>query len=159
MWVTRGKIWDVRRIYMCFPAKSLKRIPHQIGSMGTGVVMQKDDSVGQHSRALRFYSESQHPQTQRNEPHLSALLCLPTFPMLDEHILHYYLLSNKETTVLTCASSLACFLAYRWLLLLLGFTTLFNILGHQHRFRYRAWKVRQILLGGSNFGLRFFYVP
>ena len=28
--------------------------------------------------------------------------------------------------------------------LLLGFTTLFNILGHQRRFRHRAWKARQI---------------
>ena len=37
-------------------------------------------------------------------------------------------------------------------MLLLGFTTLFNILGHQRRFRHRAWKVRQILLRGSNFG-------
>ena len=42
---------------------------------------------------------------------------------------------------------------------LLCFTTLFNILGHQRRFRNRAWKVWQILLTGSNFGLRFFYVP
>ena len=33
-------------------SKSLKRIPQQIGSMGTGVIMQKDDSVGQHSRAF-----------------------------------------------------------------------------------------------------------
>ena len=45
------------------------------------------------------------------------------------------------------------------ILLLLVFTTLFNILAHQRRFRHRAWKVRQILLRGSNFGLRFFYVP
>ena len=44
-------------------------------------------------------------------------------------------------------------------MLLLGFTTFFNILRHQRRFRNRAWKVRQILLRGSNFGLRFFYVP
>ena len=44
------------------------------------------------------------------------------------------------------------------LLLLLGFTSLLNILGHQHRFQHRAWKGRQILLRGSNFGLRFFYV-
>ena len=36
-----------------------------------------------------------------------------------------------------------------------GFTTLFNILGHQRRFRHRAWKVWQILLRGSNFYLRF----
>ena len=45
------------------------------------------------------------------------------------------------------------------LLFFLDFTTLFNILGHQHRFRHEARKVRQILLSGSNFGLRFFYVP
>ena len=46
---------------------------------------------------------------------------------------------------------------YKWLLL--GFTTLFNILGHQRRLRHRAWKARQILLRGSNFVLKFFYVP
>ena len=44
-------------------------------------------------------------------------------------------------------------------LLLLGFTILFNILGHQRCFRHKARKVRQILLRGSNFGLRFIYVP
>ena len=49
--------------------------------------------------------------------------------------------------------------AQAFYLLLLGFTGLFNILGHQRRFRHRAWKVRQILLRGSNFGLRFFYLP
>ena len=52
MEVTRGKMWAVRRMLKCFPAKSLNRIPHQIGSMGTGVIMQKDDSVRQHSRAF-----------------------------------------------------------------------------------------------------------
>ena len=51
------------------------------------------------------------------------------------------------------------FHVYYCSLLLLGFTALFNILGHQRRFRHRAWKVRQILLRVSNFGLRFFYVP
>ena len=50
--VTRGKIWAVRRILKCVPAKSLKLIPRQIGSMGTGVLMQKNDSVRQHCRAF-----------------------------------------------------------------------------------------------------------
>ena len=50
--VTRGKIWAVRRMFMCFPAKSLKPIPHQIGSMETGIIMQEDDSVRQHSTAF-----------------------------------------------------------------------------------------------------------
>ena len=45
------------------------------------------------------------------------------------------------------------------LFFLLGFTTLLNILGHQCCFWHRAWKGRQILLTGSNFGLRFFYIP
>ena len=74
--VTRGKIWAVRRVLKCFPAKSLKLILHQIGSMG------KDNSVRQNSRAFWLYGTSEHPQPPRNEPHLSALLCLPPFPML-----------------------------------------------------------------------------
>ena len=102
--VTRGKIWAVRRMLKCLPAKSLKLIPHQIGSMGADVIIQKDDSVQQHSRVFLIYGTSQHPQPPRNEPHLSALLCLPLFPMLDKHTLHYaHLHSNKEATVWTCA--------------------------------------------------------
>ena len=41
-------------------------------------------------------------------------------------------------------------------MLLLGFMTLLNISDHQHCFRHRAWKARQILLRGSHFGLRYF---
>ena len=52
--VTRGKIWPVRRMLKCFPAESLKLIPHQIGSMGMDIIMQKDDSVRQHSRTFDF---------------------------------------------------------------------------------------------------------
>ena len=37
--VTRKKIWAVWRM-TCFPAISLKVIPHQIGSMGMGIIMQ-----------------------------------------------------------------------------------------------------------------------
>ena len=102
--VTRGNIWAVRRMLKCFPVKSLKLIPHQIDSMGTGVVMQKDDSVRQNSRAFWLYGASQHPQPPRNEPHLSALLCLPPFPILDEHTLYYaHFQSSKKITVWTCA--------------------------------------------------------
>ena len=60
--VTRGKILAVRRILKCFPAKSLKLISHQIGSMGTGVIMQKDYSVRQHSRAFWLRATSQFLQ-------------------------------------------------------------------------------------------------
>ena len=52
--------------------------------------------------------------------------------------------------------------SFMWMLMMMlflfGFMTLFNILGHQRLFQHRAWKVQQILLRGSNFGLRFFYV-
>ena len=88
-------------------AKSLKLIPHKIGSMGTGAIMQEDDSVRQHSRVFLLYGASQHSQPPRNEPHVSALLSLPPVPMLVEHTLQYaHLQSNKETTVWTCAFSL-----------------------------------------------------
>ena len=104
--VTREKIWAVRWMLKCFPAKSLKLIP-QYGSMGTGITMQKNDSVQQFSRAFWLYGALQHPQPPRNAPHLCALLCLPPFLMLDEHKLHYaHLQSTKETTVWTCAFSL-----------------------------------------------------
>ena len=105
--VSRGKIWAVQRMLKCFPVKFLKLIPHHIGIMETGVFMKKDDSVRQHSGAFWLFGASQHTQLPRNEPHLSAFLCLPTFPLLDVHTLHYaHLQSEKETTVWTCASSL-----------------------------------------------------
>ena len=94
--VTRGKIWTVRRMLKCFPAKSLKLIPHQIGSMGTGVIMKNNNSVRQYSRAFWLYGASQHPQPPRNKPYLSARLSLSPFPILDEVTLHYaQLQSNK----------------------------------------------------------------
>ena len=98
--VTREKIWAVWRMLKCFPFKFLKFIPHQIGSMGTGIIMKKDDYVRQHSRAFWLYGASQHPQPPRNKPYLSVILFLPPFPMLDKHTLHYaHLQSNKERTV------------------------------------------------------------
>ena len=113
--VTRGKICAVRRMLKCFPTKSLKLIPHQIGDKGTGVIMHKDDSVRQHSRAFSVHGALQRPQPPRNQQHLSAHLCLPPFPMLDEHILHQaHLKSNKETTVQTCTFHYACLLSYIW---------------------------------------------
>ena len=77
--VPRGTICGVRRMLKNFPAKSLKLIPHQVDSMGVGVIMQKDGSVRQLSRTFWLYSASQHPQPPRNEPHVSALLCLLHF--------------------------------------------------------------------------------
>ena len=105
--VTRGKIGAVRRMLKCFPAKSLKLIPHQIGNMGTGVIMQKDDSVRQHSRAFWLYGTSQHLSHQGTNHTSLLFFAWLHFQMLDEHTLHYaHLQSNKETTVWTCAFSL-----------------------------------------------------
>ena len=105
--ITRGKIRAVRRMVEVFPTQISDAYPSPDGSMGTDVIIQKNDSVRQHSRAFWLYGASQHPQRLRNEPHLSALLCLPPFPMLNEHTLHYaHLQSNKETTVCTCAFSI-----------------------------------------------------
>lgn len=39
--VTRRKIWDVRKMFKHFPAEYLQLIPHQIGSIGTGVIIKK----------------------------------------------------------------------------------------------------------------------
>ena len=79
--VTRGKIWAAGRILKCLPAKSLNLIPHQIGRALSYKRMISSDSI-----PGRFdYGASQHPQPPRNEPHLSDFLCLPPFPMLEEH--------------------------------------------------------------------------
>ena len=91
--VIRGKISAVRRILKCIPTISL--IPHQIGSMGTGVIMQKDDSVGQHYRAFWLYRVFQHPQPPRNVPHLSVLLCFSAFTMLYIRTLYYHHLQRN----------------------------------------------------------------
>ena len=69
---------------------------------------------------------------------------------------HYTVLVNKTVAVRTARNRLHSY----WRFVVVRFyDTFFNILGHQRRFRHRAWKVRQILLRGSNFGLRFFHVP
>ena len=60
--VTREKICTVQRMLKRFPAKSLKLIPHQINSMRMGIIMQKDDSVWQHSRAFWLYGVLQFLQ-------------------------------------------------------------------------------------------------
>lgn len=43
----------------CFPPKSLKLFRQQIGSMGMGVIMWKDDSIWQYSRVFLLYGVSQ----------------------------------------------------------------------------------------------------
>ena len=115
MKITRGKFWAVRRMLKCFPVKTLKLIPHQIGSMGTGVIMHYDNSVRQHSRAFLLYVASQHPQPPRNEPlSLLFLVCL-----------HFQCCTNTLYTTLTSRAikkqlcgpvrlHFACLLPYRW---------------------------------------------
>ena len=101
-----GKIWAVWRMLKCFPAKSLKHIPHQIGSMGMGIIMQKDDSVRPHSRAFWHMvcrSTSSHQET--NCTFCSSFLA----SISSAGRTHFTLCSPREQwrkTVLTCAFSL-----------------------------------------------------
>ena len=89
---TRAKTWVVRRMLKCFPATSLKLIPHQIGSMGTGVIMQKDDSVRQLSRAFWLYGASHHSVTKKGTTPTSLLFFL---------CLHFQCWTNTLYTMLT----------------------------------------------------------
>ena len=104
--VTRGKIWAVQRMLKCFPAISLKLIPHQIAVRGWALSckwMIPSDSILGHFDFMEHRSTLSHQEVN----HTSAFLCWPPFPILDEHTLHYaHLQSNKETTVLTCAFAL-----------------------------------------------------
>ena len=57
----------------------------------------------------------QHPQPPRNEPHLSALLCLPPFPMLDKTL--YTMLTPraiKKQLYGPVCFHYTCLLPYRW---------------------------------------------
>ena len=106
--VTRGKIWDVQRMLKCFPSQISEAYPSPEWQYGDGRYHAKGWF---HPIALQgiliLWHVFQHRQPPKNEPHLSTLLCLPPFPMLDEHTLHYaHLQSNNETTVWTCAFSL-----------------------------------------------------
>ena len=113
--VSRGKIWAVRRMLKCFPTKSLQLIPHQIDSMGTGVIMQKDNYIRQHSRVFWLYSVSQHHQPPRNEQNsLLSVACL-----------HFQCWTNTLYITLTCRAikkqlcglvgfHYACLVPYRW---------------------------------------------
>ena len=114
MEITRGKIWALKRMLKCFPVKSRKFIPHQIGSIGTGIITQIEDSFQQHSRIFWFYGVFQHSPTPRNEPHLSALRGLTPFPMLDEHTLHYAHLQRNKENCEPVRFHHACSLSYRW---------------------------------------------
>ena len=106
MWKSQGERYVMYGGCWSVPSQISEAYPSHIGGMRTGIIMQKDDSVRQHSRAFWLYDATQHPQPPRNEPYPSALLCLPPFSMPDERTLHYaHLRSNRETIVWTCAFS------------------------------------------------------
>ena len=104
--VTRGKIWNVRRMLKCFPAKSLKLIPHQIGSMGRSLLCKRMIPSNSIPGRLDFMAHrSTLSHKKRTIPLCSSLPA--SISMLDEHTLNYaHLQSNKETTVWTCTISL-----------------------------------------------------
>ena len=116
MWKSHGERYGMYGgCWKCFPAKSLKLIPHHFGSMGTGVIMQKDDFVRQHSRAFWLYGASQHPQPlKKNHASLLFFACF-----------HFQCWTNTLYTTLTSRAikkqlcgpvrfHYACLLPYRW---------------------------------------------
>ena len=116
MWKSHGERYGMYGgCWKCFPAKSLKLIPHHFGSMGTGVIMQKDDFVRQHSRAFWLYGASQHPQPlKKNHASLLFFACF-----------HFQCWTNTLYTTLTSRAikkqlcgpvrfHYACLLPYIW---------------------------------------------
>ena len=105
--VARGKIWNVRRMFSASQPNLWSLSFTRLAVCGREVSCKRMTPSDSISGRFDFYGASQHPQPPRNEPHLSALDCLPPFPMLDERALYYaHLQNNKETTVRTCAFSL-----------------------------------------------------
>ena len=91
--VTRGKIWDVQIMLKCFPAKSLKLIPHHIGSMGMGIIMQKDHYVQQQSRKLTLWLVTAPSATKKQ----TTPLCSSLFASISNYgQTHFTLYSPPE---------------------------------------------------------------
>ena len=113
--VTRGKIWAVRRMLKCFPAKSLKLIAHEIGSMGTGVIMQKDDSVRQLSGRFDFMTRRSALRHQQTD-HTSLLLFCCLYCQCWMNPLYTRLTSRaiKKQLCGPVRFHFACLLPYRW---------------------------------------------
>ena len=90
----------------CFPAKSLKLIPHQTGSMETALSSKRKipcDSIPGRFDLMRFAATS---ATKKRTTFLCSSLLASIFNA-DEHTLHYaHLQSNNRTTVWTCAFSI-----------------------------------------------------
>ena len=103
--VTREKMWAVRRMLKCFPAKSLKLIPPRLVVWGRALSCKRMIPSESIPRCFDFMAH--HSTLSYQETKHTSLLCLLPFPILDEHTLHYaHLQSNKETTVWTCVFSL-----------------------------------------------------
>ena len=87
--ITRGKILAVRRMLKCFPAKSLKLTLTTMAVWWRALSCKKmisSDSIPGRFDLMARRNTLSH---EKNEPHLSAFVWLPSFPMLDEHTLHY----------------------------------------------------------------------
>ena len=87
MWKSRGKIWTARRMLKCFPAKSPKLIPHQIGSQTA------------FQGVLTSWRVAALSATKKRTTPLCSYL-IASISNADEHILHYaHFQSNNKTTV------------------------------------------------------------
>ena len=113
--VTRGKIWAVQRMLRCIPAITLKLILHQIGSMGTGVIMLEDDSV-RSIPGLFDIMARRRTLSHRGANHTSLLFfaCLH-FQCWTNTL--YNKLTSRAIKELLCGPvrfHYACLLPYRW---------------------------------------------
>ena len=114
LWKSQGKDLGCTEDVEVFPSQ-ISAYPSPDWQYGDGRYHAKELFHSTAFQGVLTYGVSQHLLPPRNEPRLSAILCLPSFPMLDEHILHNaHLQSNEETTAWTCAFSL-CRWQYRYI--------------------------------------------
>ena len=104
--VTRRKMWAVRRMLKCFPAKFLKLIPHQIGSMGRALSCKRmipSDSIPWNFDFMARRSILSHQET--NHTALLFFACLHFQCWMNTLYTTLTSRTIKKTTVWTCEFS------------------------------------------------------
>ena len=113
--VTKGKIWAVRRMLKCFPAKSLNRIPHQISSRGRALsckwMIPSDSTPGCFDFMARRSTLS-HQET--NHTSLLFFACLHFQCWTDTLYTTLTSRAIKEQLYGPLRFHYACVLSYRW---------------------------------------------
>ena len=112
--VTMRKILAVRRMFKYFPAKSLKLIPHQIGSMAAGLSCKRLIPSESIQGVLTLWRVATPSVTKKRTTPLCSFLLASISNTGRKNLHHVHLLNNKETTVWTCACLLPYRLQYRY---------------------------------------------